>query len=152
MDKIEMIVSNEELEILNRERRNNNRKIREKASALYFRAKGYSESKIKEITNLSVTTILSHIKNFNSVGINYIYTTNYKKRESILEPYTEQIVKEFNEQPPQTIAEAIVRVKELCGVSVKDTAMRNFLKKKDLHSKNQKAFLQKQIKKNKKNF
>ena len=130
MDKIEMIVSNEELEILNRERKNNNRKIREKASAIYFRAKGYSESQIKEMTNLSVTTILSHIKNFNSVGINYIYTTNYKKREAILEPYTEQIVKEFNEQPPQTIAEAIVRVKELCGVSVKDTAMRNFLKKR----------------------
>ena len=53
MDKIEMIISNEELEILNRERRNNNRKIREKASALYFRAKGYSESKIKEITNFT---------------------------------------------------------------------------------------------------
>ena len=152
MDKIEMIVSNEELEILNRERKNNNRKIREKASAIYFRAKGYSESQIKEMTNLSVTTILSHVKKFNSIGINYIYTTNYKKREAILEPYTEQIVEKFNEQPPQTIAEAIVRVKELCGVSVKDTAMRNFLKKKDLHSKSQKAFLQKQIKKNKKIF
>ena len=150
MDKIEMFVKEEELEILNKERKNNNRKTREKASALYFRAKGYTEQEIREITGLSVSTIISHVKNFNNYGISYIYTTNYKKRQARLEPYTEQIIIEFSDNPPQTIAEAIIRVKEMFNIDIKDTAMRNFLKKKDLRLKSQGVFLQKQTKINKK--
>ena len=130
MDKIEMIISDEKLELLDKERKNNNRKIREKASALYFRAKWYSEKEIKEITWLTVSTILSHVKKLNSDGISYIYTTNYKKRKAILDPYSEQIVDAFSLNPPQTVDEAIVRVKDMFNVEIKYTAMRNFLKKR----------------------
>lgn len=152
MKKIEINVNEKDLEILKKERKSNIRKVREKASAIYFRTIGYSEEKIREATGLSVTTILSHIKNYKTYGIEYIYTTNYKKKTAILDPYADEIKHDFESNPPQTIAEAITRIKDKFGVEIKDTAMRNFLKKKGLHTKKQEAFHQKQTKKNKKNF
>ena len=153
MDKIEIVISDEELEILNKERKNNkNKKVRDKASSLYFRARGYTEKEIKDITGLAVSTILTHVKRFKNEGINYIYTTNYRKNKPKLEPYTDIIIEDFKKENPQTIDEAIIKVKELTGVDIKRTTMRTFLKKTNLHIKNQEVSQQKQTKNNNKYF
>ena len=85
-------------------------------------------------------------------GINYIYTTNYRKNKPKLEPYTDIIIEDFKKENPQTIDEAIIKVKELTGVDVKRTTMRTFLKKTNLHIKNQEVSQQKQTKNNNKYF
>jgi transposase len=151
MKKIQLIITKEEIEKLNRIRLTSSiSKERQKASAIYWRAKGKTEKQIQEITELSVVTIIRHIKKYNELGFAYLKENNYKGNISELEALSALILADFNRQCPKTIAEACARIEKLTGIKRSETRITVFLKKKDFHTKKQEVFRQKQTKKNRK--
>ena len=153
MDKLEITLTEEELKILKKEmRKNSNEKVRNKARVLYLRYCGCSEREIIQKTDLTLCTILKYVKAFREIGLSSIYTTGYKGQPSKLNLYKEEILKEFEMNPPQTRAEAVIRVEEICGIKTSITAIGNFLKKTNLLTKKQEVYQEKLKKKNNKNF
>lgn len=147
MDKLEITLTEEELIIIKKEmKKNSNEKVRNKAKVLYLRYYGYTEREIIQKTDLTLCTILKYVKAFRANGISSIYTTGYKGQPSKLEPYKDEIIKEFEKNPPQTRAEAVIKVKELFGIETSITAIGNFLKKTGCHIKKQEAYQQKRTK------
>lgn len=90
------------------------------------------------------------MRDFNENGLDSIYRTKHKGQPSKLNDYCEEIMKDFEENPPKTIAEAIVRIKEKTGLTRTYNAVRLFLLKKGLLTKKQEIYQQKQIKRNSK--
>lgn len=153
MNKLEIQLTEEDIKILKKEiKKNPNEKVRNKAKVLYLRYYGYTEREIIQKTDLTLCTILKYVKAFIQNGISSIYTTGYKGQQSKLNAYKNEIIKEFETNPPQTRAEAVNKVRELFGIETSITAVGNFLKKTGLHTKNQEASLQKQKKNNSKYF
>lgn len=153
MNKLEIQLTEENIKILRKEmKKNPNEKVRNKAKVLYLRYYGYTEREIIQKTDLTLCTILKYVKAFIQNGISSIYTTGYKGQQSKLNAYKDEIIKEFESNPPQTRAEAVNKVKELFGIETSITAIGNFLKKTGLRTKNQEASLQRQKKNNSKYF
>ncbi len=153
MEKIEIEVTKEELEILKKEmHKNPKEKVRNKARVIYLRHEGCTEKEIIQKTEISLHTILEYVKAFKANGIDSIYKTNYKPQPSKLEPYANEIITEFEKNPPSSRAHAVEIIKEKWGVDTSITAVGKFLKKKGCPIGRQKAYQQKQIKKNNKSF
>lgn len=153
MNKLEIQLTEEELEIIKNEmKKNPQEKVRNKAKVLYLRYYGYTEKEIIQKTDLALCTILKYVKAFIQNGISSIYTTGYKGQQSKLNAYKDEIIKEFEKNPPQTRAEAVAKVKELFGLETSITAMGNFLKKTGCRTKSQEASQQRQKKNNNKYF
>jgi transposase len=152
MDKIPLVITKEEIEKLGRIMRDSTiSKERQKASAIYWRAKEKTEKQIQEITGLAVVTIIRHIKKYNELGFDYLSENNYKGNISDLEAFSKLILDSLNKECPKTIAEACKRIEKLTGLKRSPTRVTIFLKKKDLLTRKQEVFLPKQTKKNKKN-
>lgn len=151
MDKLEIQLTEEEIKILKKEmKKNPNEKIRNKAKVLYLRYTGCTEKEIMQRTDLTLCTILKYVKAFIKSGISSIYTTGYKGQPSPLNTYRDEIIEEFESNPPRTRAEAVVKVKELFGIETNVTSIGDFLKKTGCHTKKQKVFQQKPKKSNNK--
>lgn len=151
MRKVDIIVTPQELEILKKESKAAKlTKTMIKAKVLYLRAIGKTEREIMLKTDISVATIVSYVRDFNENGMDSIYRTKHKGQPSKLNDYGEEIMKDFEENPPKTIAEAIVRIERKTGLTRTYNAVRLFLLKKELLTKKQGIYQQKQIKRNRK--
>ena len=130
MEKIILVITKEEIQKLDDIMRHSGvLKERQKASALYWRAIGKTEEQIREITKLSVTTIVRHIKKYNELGFAYLQENNYKGNTSDLEAFSDLIIADFTKQCPKTIDEATDRIEKLTGVKRSATRVTVFLKK-----------------------
>ena len=152
MKKVELNVTDKDIKILKKESKYAKfAKVREKARALYLRAIGKTEKEIREKTDLSVTTIMSYIHDFNENGIDSIYRTKHKGQPSKMNKHIDEIKAEFKKNPPQTIDEAAIRIKEKTGISRTYNSVRLFLLKGGFLTRKQEVYQQKQTKKNNKN-
>ena len=125
------------------------KKIRLRAGVLYLRSKEKSYREIVEVLGVPQNTINTYIKGYIDKDIDFIFETNYRKNISELEEYKDIIINDFDNNPPATVDEARIRIEKLTGLKRGNTAVRTFLKKKDIHSKKQEAYQRKQIKRNK---
>lgn len=151
MEKLEIQLTEEEIKILKKEmKKNPNEKVRNKSKVLYLRYNGCTEKEIMQKTDLTLCTILKYVKAFRKNGISSIYTTYYKGQPSPLNAYKDEITQEFENNPPSTRAEAVVKVKELFGIETNISSIGDFLKKTGCHTKSQEASQQKPKKNNNK--
>ncbi|GMO28986.1 MAG: hypothetical protein Ta2B_09920 [Termitinemataceae bacterium] len=147
MEKIILIITYDDLQKINLIRLHSKvLKERQKAAAIYWRAKGKTEKQIHELTELSVVTIIRHIKKYNKLGFDYLKENNYKGNTSDLEAYSELIITDFNKQCPATIEEAGKRIEKLVGIKRGAASITVFLKKRGFRTKAQEVFRQKQTK------
>lgn len=152
MQKVEIDVTPEQIKVLQKESKTAKlSKTMIKAKVLYLRAIGKTESEIMIKTDVSIATIVSYVRDFNQNGLESIYRTKHKGQISKLNDYTEEIMKDLGENPPQTIAEAIIRIKAKTGLIRTYNSVRLFLLKKGLLTKKQEAYQQKQANQNRKN-
>lgn len=151
MNKLEIQLTEEEIKIIKKEMKKNPKEtVRNKAKVLYLRYYGYTEKEIIQKTDLTLCTILKYVKAFIENGISSIYTTGHKGQPSKLNLYRDEIIKEFETNPPQTRAEAVVRIKELFGLETNVSSIGDFLKKTGCHTKSQEVSQQKRKKNNSK--
>ena len=145
MDKIEIKVTKKDRKILTQQSKKNvKEKVRNRAKVILLRADGCTERQIINKTDLSLNTILTYIKDYNKYGLKSIYTNNCKGRKSRLENDKEKILKNFERNPPKSIAEGCTRISDEFGIQITETPLRTFLKKTGYLTKKQKESQQKQ--------
>ena len=131
MKKIEIIVPENDMVILKKEAKKNPReKTRNRAKAIILRVEGYTEREILNKMDISLNSMLTYIKDYQKHGLESIYTNNYKGPVSRLEVKADEIIEEFTKNPPKSLKGGCSRIKERFGISITETPLRYFLKKK----------------------
>lgn len=102
--------------------------VRRKLLVLHLKNLDISTELISKIVNVSLNTVRSYIKEYNSKGLSSILTVHFNKPVSELNKYKQEIKKSFESEPPSTIAEAKNRIEQLTGIRRSPTQIRIFLK------------------------
>lgn len=108
---------------------NPNQRARKKCLVVYLRKKGCQRKEIASIANIDEDSITNYMKCYSKNGLQGLLKEHYRKPESQLEPYTEQLKKLFIEQVPHTVNQAIKMIDAETNIRLKPTACRDFLKK-----------------------
>jgi transposase len=102
--------------------------VRRRALVLLLKEQKIPHYKIAKICGYSENTVHTCIKSYKQGGIEQLITTHFRRPESQLKKFDEQIKAYFDETPPSTIAQACAEIKALTGVSLKNSSMRKYLK------------------------
>ena len=105
-----------------------NYSVRKKALVILLKSHEMTHSKIVQITGLTENTIRSYLKTYLKDGISAITTTKPNQPQSSLEPFRDMILKYADETPPSTINQACSEIAVITGITLKKTAMRDYLK------------------------
>jgi transposase len=103
-------------------------KVRRKLEALYLRSQKVKNSDIMAWCGISKATLHVYLKSYAQGGIEQLISRPIYPLRSELQPYRERLAAYFREHPPATVAEAMVKIKELTGIERKPTQVRLLLK------------------------
>ena len=118
---------------------------RKRAAVIFYASKG--DNTITEIHRKSRCTqvfVRNTIRGYSERGINYIYECSRGIKKSILDSIETELLDEFENDPPASIPEAVSRIKEKFDITLTETPVRNWLKKKGFVTSNQSRYQQKQ--------
>lgn len=109
---------------------NHSRIIRKRCSALYMKMcdPSLSCARIALLCGCHRNSVSNWIACYKAEGLPGILTTHPHTRSSELESHAGSIFSALYANPPHTVNEAIVRIREVCGVERKPTQVRHFLK------------------------
>lgn len=119
--------------------------IRKRATVIYYASKGINT--ITELHRKSGCTrvfVRSTLKGYTEKGIDYIYKCSRGIKKSALDKIESELLEEFEQNPPTSIPEAVSRIKEKFGITLTETPVRYWLKKKGFATSNQNRYRQKQ--------
>ena len=103
--------------------------IQRRFEVVWLKYLGYQHQEIAKIANVHHDTVTDYIKMYNAGGCNQLQITNYRKSTSLLSQHADSITKDFVQNPPQTINEAVVRIELLTGIKRKATQIRVFMRR-----------------------
>jgi transposase len=103
-------------------------RIMQKYDALHLKDSGLSNKLICKIIGICNNTLLSYFKQYNEGGLARINKISFYHPQSELKQYSGEIEKYFEENPPQSISEAIAKIENLTGIKRGETQVRKFLK------------------------
>ena len=120
--------------------------IQKRATVIYYASKGVESitelHKISECTRVFVRTTL---KGYAEKGIDYIYECSRGIKQSVLDSVENELLDEFEKNPPSSIPEAISRIEQKFGIVLTETPVRYWLRKKGFVTSNQNRYPQKLI-------
>jgi len=126
---IQIEFTQEEIEQLHHERRHHpDPQVRQRCEIVYLKALGYSHQDIGRIARVSQPTVRDALHRYKEGGLEKLKEVYRHRSTSELEEHREALEAEFRERPPQTINEAIDRIKKLTGLRRSPTQVRQFLK------------------------
>ena len=120
--------------------------IRKRATVIYYASR--NKSNIADLhRNCGYTRVFirSTLKGYAEKGIDYIYECRRGIKKSALDGIESELLKEFEQAPPSSIPEAVSRIKEKFGITLTETPVRYWLRKKGFVISNQSRYQQKQI-------
>jgi transposase len=103
-------------------------RVMQKYDALWLKHCGLPNWLICKILDICLNTLLSYFKQYNEGGLQRLQEINFYCPESELQQHSVSIEKYFEENPPVSISEAIVKIEELTGIRRSETQVRKFLK------------------------
>jgi transposase len=103
-------------------------KVQKRMEALHLRTLGKSYSDIMEIIGCSRASVYRWLTIFSETGIEGLKTIEYTRAEGALTPHRESLEEYFKNNPPSSIREAIVRIKDITGVERSERVVREFLR------------------------
>ncbi|MFT4061539.1 MAG: hypothetical protein QM642_04190 [Edaphocola sp.] len=111
-------LSPEELKVLNYERYHYPCPIVQKRlHCLYLKATtGYSNEQIGLWMDAHRDSISEWLRCYQQEGFERITQVGYGTNKSVLEAHAESLLQSFNEQPPRSVDEAVLRTEELTGI------------------------------------
>ena len=118
---------------------------RKRAAVIFYAAKG--DNTITEIHRKSGCTqvfVRSTIKGYLEKGIEYIYECSRGIKKSVLDSIETELLAEFEKNPPSSIPEAVSQIKEKFGITLTETPVRYWLRKRGFVTSNQSRYRQKQ--------
>ncbi len=104
--------------------------IQKRAAVLFYASKGVSSiTELHKSCGCTRVFVGNTLKGYYEKGIDYIYDCRRGIKKSILDQIESELLKEFEENPPSSIAEAVSRIKEKFGITLTETPVRYWLKK-----------------------
>ncbi len=120
--------------------------IKKRATVIYYASKGISSiTELHRRCGYTRVFIKSTLKGYAEKGINYIYECRRGIKKSALDAIESELLKEFEQAPPSSIPEAVSRIKEKFGITLTETPVRYWLRKKGFVTSDQSRYQQKQI-------
>lgn len=118
-----------------------NETIKKQARVLYYANKGADTiSELCSETGYCYKTVTRMLELYETIGTEAIYKCKRGKRRNHLDEIAEELEAYFDENAPNSVPDAVRKIKEKFGVNITDTPVRNWLKAKAIHTKNQKAY------------
>jgi transposase len=122
--------SDEEIQQLNYERYHHpHPRVQKKMEVLYLRSQGLSHQEIRRLCQISKTTLVSYLRQYQQGGIEQLKQLNYKGKPSQLNEHVETLETYFKEHMPRTVTEAQAKIEEITGIKRSPTQIRAFLQR-----------------------
>ena len=85
------------------------------------------------------------LEKYTIYGTEAIYQCSRGKRRNHLDETGEELEMYFDKNPPESVPDAVQKIKEHFGIVITETPVRIWLKKRNIVTGNQKAYREKQI-------
>jgi transposase len=126
---LQIIIREEDKSVFARERYEHiHPRVCQRMDALHLKSKGLSNQQICDILDICNNTLLGYFRMYNANGVEELMKINFNRPQSELVSYRDSLEKYFTENPPSSVSEAAVKIKELTGIERKETQVRKFLK------------------------
>lgn len=104
--------------------------VRKKMEALFLKSQGYSHHEICLIVGIGGrATLARYLREYQEGGLDRVRQLNFRKPESPLMPYRDDIEKAIADHPPATLKEARNLIEKTTGIRLSLPAVHKFLKK-----------------------
>jgi len=108
-------------------------RVRRRFEVLWFKAQGLPHSEICRLAQVTESTLVRYLGWYRQGGLAKIKELRFRKPESELQHYTEQLKSYFREHPPATVKEAMAKIEEITGLKRSEVTIGHFLKKIGMH-------------------
>ena len=102
--------------------------VQKKMEVMWLKSQGESHTRIAVLAGVGRTTVQRYLNEYLEGGVDALMKLNWSGQSSALQEHRSSIQEEFEQSPPQTVAEACARIETLTGVARKPTAVRKFLR------------------------
>ena len=104
-------------------------RVQQKMEVLYLKSQGLSHQDIRQLCQISKTTLTVYLRRYLEGGIDALKVFDYQGQPSALNQHGTTIEKYFRTHPPQTIAEAQAKIAEMTGLHRSPNQISAFLKR-----------------------
>lgn len=102
--------------------------VQKRLHAIYLRVIGKKYNEIAQIVGCSEASVGNWIRIFRNKGLEELKKVDMARPQSKLSLHQQTIEDYFRKNPPASIREAIVKIKELTGIERSERVVRDFLK------------------------
>ena len=104
-------------------------RVQQKMEVLYLKSQGLSHQDIRQLCQISKTTLTVYLRQYLESGIEGLKVFDYQGQPSALNQYATTLESYFRAHPPQTIAEAQAKIGEMTGLHRSPNQISAFLKR-----------------------
>jgi transposase len=102
--------------------------VRRRALMLILKNQRIAHHKIAQITDVCENTVRHCLDTYHQGGLEKLKTLNFYQPSSRLKPFEIEVREYFDKTPPATIAQACADIEKRTGISLKNSAMRAYIK------------------------
>jgi transposase len=118
----------EEINQLNYERYHHpHPQVQKRMEVLYLKSQALSHQEIRRLCQISKTTLVNYLRQYQEGGIEQLKYLNYKGKPSQLNEHAQTIETYFREHPPRAVAQAQAKIEQLTGIKRSPTQIKVFL-------------------------
>jgi transposase len=104
-------------------------KVQQKMEVLYLKSQGMAHQDIRQLCNISKTTLMTYLKQYIEGGTERLKQLDYHGQPSQLNQHASSVETYFKTHPPQTIAEAQAKIYQLTGIQRSPNQVNAFLQR-----------------------
>jgi transposase len=108
-------------------------RVRRRLEVLWLKSQNLSHSEICRLAQVGETTLARYLGWYCQGGLQKTKELRFRKPESELQKYTEQLKSYFREHPPATVKEAMAKIEEITGLKRSEVTIGHFLKRIGMH-------------------
>lgn len=102
--------------------------VQKRMEALYLKSQNISHGEIRKLVKISSRTLVRWIRMYQEGGIEALKKLGWKGAKGALTEHRESLEEYFKTNPPISLKDACIKIKELTGIERRKIAVRDFLK------------------------
>ena len=129
---VPLTFTDEDLEVLSKDRYEHpDHRVQKRMEVLWLISQGETRVKAAQLAGVARATAERYVVIYRTRGVAGLRQFEWRKPVSELANHRESLEESFRKNPPHTVAEACLRIKEETGLERKPTQVRAFLKSWD---------------------
>jgi transposase len=104
-------------------------RVQQKMEVLYLKSQGLAHQEIRRLCDISKTTLTTYLKQYLEGGVERLQQLDYQGQPSLLNQHASSVEDYFRAHPPQTIAEAQLKIQQMTGIQRSPNQISAFLKR-----------------------